>query len=241
VTDGKRSLGYLALPHAGVGPGVLLLHAWWGLTPFYRRICERLAEQGFVTLAPDLYHGATAATPGEAQQLRFGLNDEQTSTEIEAALRYLQSWPGVTGAGLGVVGFSLGGYLALRLARHAGRAVAAVVVFYATEGGSFDTAHAAFLGHFAAGDGCWADARAVRSLHERLQAAGCDTAFYVYPNTQHAFFEQDRPEAYHAQAADLAWRRTVAFLHAHLPVAEGAYVGLRSRARACEWTAVGPG
>jgi len=239
--DSKRRLGYLALPDGGVGPGVVVLHAWWGLTPFFRGLCERLTEEGFVALAPDLYHGATAVTSEEARKLRFGLEDEQASTEMQAAVKCLQRHPGVSGTSIGMVGFSLGGYLALRLARHVGAAVAAVVVFYATEGGRFDTAQAAFLGHFAAGDGCWAGARAVRSLQERLEAAGCKAEFYVYPGTVHAFFEQDRPGAYHAQAADLAWRRTIAFLRGHLATPAGASITLQRRARACQWVAVGVG
>jgi carboxymethylenebutenolidase len=235
----RRSLGYLALPDGGVGSAVLLLHAWWGLTPFFRAVCERLAGQGFVTLAPDLYHGATAATSEGAKQLRSGLDDEQANAEIQAAVKCLQRHPGVSGASVGVVGFSLGGYLALRLARHVGSAVAAVVVFYATEGGRFDTAQGAFLGHFAASDGCWAGPRAMHSLYERLWAAGCEAEFYVYPDTVHAFFEQDRPGAYHPQAAELAWRRTVAFLREHLTTPKGASIALQRRARACEWVAVG--
>lgn len=230
--DDRHSMGCLVLPDMRVGPGVLLLHAWWGLTPFFCQVCERLAEEGFVALAPDLYHGSTAATAEEAKQLRLGLKDEQAGREMEAAVKWLQSQPSVSGTSVGVVGFSLGGYLALRLARLAGGAVGAVVVFYATEGGGFEAARAAFLGHFAAGDGCWAGAGAVRSLEERLRAAGCETRFHVYPGTQHAFFEQDRPEAYDAQAADLAWRRTTAFLHAHLDIPSCAYITLRDQDRA---------
>ena len=237
----RRSLGYVALPDAGVGPGVLLLHAWWGLTSFFREVCERLADEGFVTLAPDLYHGATAKTSEEARQLRLGLDDEQANAEMQAAVNCLRRHPGVTGSSVGVVGFSLGGYLALRLARRVGGAVAAVVVFYATEGGRFDAAKAAFLGHFAAGDGCWAGPRAVHSLQERLWAAGCEALFHVYQGTRHAFFERDRPEAYDARAADLAWQRTIDFLRGNLFTTSGGAVVLQRRARACGWVAVGAG
>jgi carboxymethylenebutenolidase len=101
----RHSQGYLALPHLEVGPAVLLLHAWWGLTPFFREVCERLAKEGFVTLAPDLYHGATALTSKEARQLRSGLSDEQARFSSEAALRYLRRQPSVSGQSVGVVGF----------------------------------------------------------------------------------------------------------------------------------------
>jgi len=237
--EAEHCQAYLALPEAAAGPGVLLLHAWWGLTPFFCRVCERLAGEGFVALAPDLYRGATATSAGEAQVLRFALDDEQASREIDAALKYLHSHSSCSG-GAGVVGFSLGGYLALRLARRAGSAVSAVVVFYATEGGTFDTAQAAFLGHFAADDGCWAGARTVCSLQNRLRASGCQTCFHVYPGTRHAFFEQDRAEDYDARAADLAWRRTIAFLHTYLDSPSQAYVTLYDRASSYRPTQVGP-
>ena len=66
----RRATGYLATPSAGHGPGVLLLHAWWGLNDFFKTFCRRRADTGFVALAPDLYHAAVAATIAEAKLLR---------------------------------------------------------------------------------------------------------------------------------------------------------------------------
>jgi len=218
--------GYLAVPETGVGPGVMVLHAWWGLTAFFRKACDRLAQEGFTALAPDLYHGAIASTDEEAKCLRFGLDSDRVDREIGAALACLRSHAAANGPSVGVVGFSLGGYLALRLARTRADDVRAVVVFYATDGGRFDKAQAAFLGHFAENDGCWAGVRVVRSLEERLRAAGREAIFHTYPGTEHSFCEEDRPETYNAQAARLAWQRTVEFLCARLARPQAARAAL---------------
>lgn len=214
----ERALGRccLAAPEAGGGPGVLVLHAWWGLTPFFKMVCERLAREGFVALAPDLYHGVIASTDDEAKRLRAELDSDRVMHRMAAAVCTLCKHPAVHSPLVGILGFSLGAYLALRLARSEADNIRAVVLFYANEGGSFDGAQAAFLGHFASDDGCWVGARAVRSLEARLRAAGCEVTFHTYPDTRHSFFEQDRREAYDAEAAALAWERTVKFLHSKL-------------------------
>jgi carboxymethylenebutenolidase len=214
----ERALGRccLAVPDASGGPGVLVLHAWWGLTPFFKMVCQRLAGEGFVALAPDLYHGVTASTDDEAKRLRCELDSDKVMREMAATVCSLCKHPAVDSPFVGILGFSLGAYLALRLARSEPDTVRAVVLFYANEGGSFDGARAAFLGHFASDDGCWVGARAVRSLEARLRAAGCEVTFHTYRHMKHSFFEEDRPEAYDAEAAQLAWERTVDFLRRKL-------------------------
>jgi carboxymethylenebutenolidase len=223
--------GYLAVPGTRVGPGVMVLHAWWGLTAFFRKVCDRLAQEGFAALAPDLYHGVIASTSEEAKRLRFGLDSDCADREIGAALACLRNDAAASGPSVGVVGFSLGGYLALRLARTKADDVRAVVVFYATDGGRFDKAQASFLGHFAEDDGCWAGVRTVRSLEERLRSAGREAIFHTYPGTEHSFCEEDRPEAYNAQAARLAWQRTVEFLCTRLARPQAAHAALWRRAQ----------
>ncbi len=209
---------YLAVPPSGKGPGVLVLHAWWGLNDFFRDFCDRLAQEGFVVLAPDLYSGKIARTVAEAEQLISQWDEEQVVPPILlAALEDLHQHPAVTGTGLGTIGFSLGGYWALWLAIQKPQLIRAVTVFYATDGGSLDyqQSKAAFLGHFAEKDP-YEPAAGVKELETRLEGANRPTAFYTYPGTGHWFFENDRPEAYDAQAAQRAWDRTVTFLHEHL-------------------------
>ncbi len=206
---------YLALPATGAGPGVLVLHAWWGRTAFFTRLCDRLAEEGFVAVAPDLYGGPTAATVEEAERLAGASDREQAARRVSAAAAYLIDLPERTGEGIGVVGLSLGASWALRLSTWRPDVARAVVDFYGTDDVDFTGASAAYLGHFAERDP-WEPDEYVRGLEASLRAAGREVTFHRYPGTGHWFFEDDRPDAYVPEAARLAWERTVRFLHAHL-------------------------
>src|SRR5512141_1491464 len=110
--------GYLAVPPTGKGPGVLVLHAWWGLNDTIKAFCTRLAQAGFVAFAPDLYHGKVADTIPAAEALGKALdaNYLQAKAEIAAAALFLSKRVGKAQRGLAVIGFSLGAYYALDLA-----------------------------------------------------------------------------------------------------------------------------
>lgn len=215
MTDLSQN-SYLALPKSGKGAGVLVLHAWWGLNDFLKDFCERLAREGFVTLAPDLYHGKTAAAIDEAKKLRSKMNQTQVSADILATVEQLHQLPAVTSRSLGVIGFSLGGHWALWLSLEKPEYIKAVTVFYGTRNADYSQAQAAYLGHFAESDD-WVAASGVKKLEKSLRAANRPVAFYTYEGTGHWFFEEDRQDAYHAQAAQLAWKRTLEFLQTHLP------------------------
>lgn len=204
----------------GSGPGLLALHAWWGMTPFFQKFCARLAAEGFTVLAPDLYAGQTATTIPDAEKLRGKLRREVAGQSILQATEKLRSQPGV-GPTLGVVGFSLGAYWALWLAEQPDTPLAATVLFYGNRGGEYHHGCPAFQGHFAEYDPYTATS-GVKKLEKTLKAAGKTVEFYTYPGTGHWFFEQDRVDAYQAQAAQLAWERMVTFLHVHLPGESGA-------------------
>src|SRR5213080_5627376 len=210
--DGKVS-GYLAVPKTGSGPGLLVLHAWWGLNDFFKGLCDRLATAGFVAFAPDLYHGATASTRDGAENLMSKLDQKATGREIQSAVRGVQVHAGVRGKRLGVVGFSMGAFWGLWLAQELPADVAAVVLFYGTGDGNYSHIKAAFLGHFAETDEFESSA-AVRDLEKDLRTRVTDLTFYTYPGTTHWFFENDRPDAYDGSAAELAWQRTTRFLTA---------------------------
>jgi carboxymethylenebutenolidase len=203
--------GVIEFPSGGKGPGILVLHAWWGLNAFFGSLCKRLARQGYIVFAPDLYHGETATNIEGAKRLRAQLKQSLAEAEIHQAARYLQSLKGVQGAGLGVIGFSLGAYLGLGLSITQPRRVRAVVVFYGTRGGDYSKARAAYLGHFAETDP-YASASGVKSLERALRKAGRPVTFHTYEGTGHWFFESDRKEAYDGGAARLAWKRTAEFL-----------------------------
>jgi carboxymethylenebutenolidase len=208
--------GYLAAPETGKGPGVLVLHAWWGLNPFCKSFCDRLAGEGFVAFAPDLYSGAVAKTIDEARQLRRKLNRPFAQKQIVAALETLRKQKAVSGPSVALVGFSLGAHFALGLALAKPKDIAAVTLFYGAGGGGASVkSQAAFLGHFAEDDPYEPAAR-VEKLEAKLRAAGRPVEFYTYPGTAHWFFESDQPSAYDAKAAQQAWQRTVKFLRAWL-------------------------
>jgi carboxymethylenebutenolidase len=219
--DGRTISAYLAEPAHGSGPGVLVLHAWWGLTEPFRQVCDRLAEAGFVPLAPDLYRGKTTAAVEEAQALGAALDQdvERWRGDIAGAVQVLRQHTAAhlaDGRGkLALVGFSLGGAYALDMSVNLAEEIAAVVTFYASYPGlDYRRASAAYLCHFAEDD-LFEPAESVVEMEQALQAAGRPVTVYTYPRTKHWFFEENRPE-YNAEAARLAWERTIAFLHERL-------------------------
>jgi carboxymethylenebutenolidase len=206
--------GFLAVPSTGKGPGVLVLHAWWGLNDTFKAVCSQLAEAGFVAFAPDLYHGKVAKDIPEAEALGKALdaNHLQAKAEIAEATRFLHERVGQADRGLAVIGFSLGAYYALDLAAADPEHIRSVVLFYGTGSGDFRNSRAAYLGHFAENDEFEPQSN-VDELEDSLKAAGRPVTFYVYPGTGHWFFEPDRIQAYNQAAASLAWDRTLAFLN----------------------------
>lgn len=205
---------YVALPPTTPAPGVLVLHAWWGLNEVFTNFCDRLAAEGFVALAPDLYDGKIATTREQALQTMQAMDKAATRQALQAALKTLASHPAVSRPQVGVVGFSMGAYYALSLACQKPKNVAAVVAFYGTGGGNFAKAQAAFLGHYAEEDE-FEPLGDVGQLEEGLRSAGRPVAFHIYPGMKHWFFEPNRPE-YDPAAAGLAWERTLAFLRSTL-------------------------
>jgi carboxymethylenebutenolidase len=221
-TAGGPATGYLAMPDTATGPGVVVLHTWWGLTEPFRQVCDRLAAAGYMALAPDLYRGKTTAKVKEAAAWGTALDERvgQWRGDITGALRFLRqqgaSAPADGHGAFGFVAFSLGGSYALDMSIKLAGEVAAVVTFYSTYPGlDYRGAKAAYLCHFAEDDP-YVPAESVGELEEALQAAGRRATIYTYPGTRHWFVEANRPETYDADADALAWERTIAFLNAEL-------------------------
>jgi carboxymethylenebutenolidase len=212
MTD-PQPQGFLAVPPTGKGPGVLVLHAWWGLNGTMKAFCTQLAESGFVAFAPDLYHGKVADNIADAEALGKALdaNHLQAKAEIADATMFLNERVGQADRGLAVIGFSLGAYYALDLAAADPEHIRSVVIFYGTGDGDYSNSRAAYLGHFAEKDEFEPQSN-VDDLEESLRRAGRSVTFYWYPGTGHWFFEPDRSQAYNQAAASLAWDRTLAFL-----------------------------
>lgn len=205
--------GYLAMPAAGEGSPVLVLHAWWGLNDTIKAFCTQLAEAGFTAFAPDLYHGRVTDQIAEAETLGAALdaNVNQARAELADAVTFLRQRAGSGASGMAVIGFSLGAFYALDLSVAAPDTIQSVVLFYGTGPGDFSRAKAAYLGHFAEQDE-FEPPSSVTGLEEELKRAGRPVTFYRYPDAGHWFCEPDRVQAYNAAAASLAWGRTLAFL-----------------------------
>jgi len=212
-----RLRGYLALPARASGPGVLVLAEWWGLVDHIRDVCDRLARAGFVALAPDLYRGATATDPDAAARLMMDLEVPRAARDLEAAVMALLSESAVAGGTLGVVGFCMGGQLAL-LAGTKIRRIGAVVDCYGIHPKvtlDLSGLAAPVLGIFAERD-TFVPPAAVRRLEAELRAAGKRADFHIFPERDHAFLNDTRADVYDAAAAERAFAMIVSFLRAEL-------------------------
>jgi carboxymethylenebutenolidase len=218
-SNGGSSEGYLALPDSGTGPGVIVIQEWWGLVPHIESLVDRFASAGFVALAPDLYHGAQAGEPDDAVRLLMGMAMDQAAKDIAGAADYLAGRVEVTGP-IGAVGFCMGGSLALWSATLSERIVAAVGFYPSMPWARMTPTWANYAGKAALihGDGEHArvDSEGIRAAVQAIEAAGGEVTVCDYPGTHHAFFNDDRPEAYDADAAASAWARTIELLRARL-------------------------
>ena len=208
--NGQPASGYLAIPAQPNAPGVLVLHAWWGLNPFFEALCDRLASEGFVAFAPDLNSGKIGKTVDEAKQIMSESNSERKQEVAAASVDYLRSLPEIKKEPLSLVGFSMGAAWALELASEHPEDIRKVVLFYGVNGVEFSKIKAEILGHFSDVDE-WEPLDGIRAMESDMRAAGLNPTFHIYPNRSHWFFEEDRPE-YDPEAAELAWKRTLDFL-----------------------------
>ncbi len=209
--------GYLSLPETGVGAGVVVIQEWWGLNDHIKSVADRFAGAGFVSLAPDLYHGVVATSPDDARKLSMALNVAQAGDEIRDAARYLLSTPHISPRKVGVVGFCMGGALALYAGTEFPDEFSAAVDFYGAHPKmNVDAAKLSvpLLAHFGLKDPI-VTGGAASELVTKISDAGKFVDVYYY-DAGHAFFNDTRPQAYNADAASLAWDRTLAFLRDNL-------------------------
>lgn len=208
TVNDKKVKAYLA---NGGGPGILLLHAWWGLKPFFKQVCDRIAEKGFTVLAPDLRDGQIAATIDEAKALMEKSDGQIIGDTVFTAKDHLQK---LTNGKIGLIGFSMGAAWALIVASTVPDQVGAMVIFYGNEGVDYGKITAKVMGHFCEVDE-WEPTEFVDNTFAEFAKAGVDATRHNYPGTAHWFVEEDRPE-YDAAAAQLAWERTFEFLNSSL-------------------------
>ncbi len=217
-SNGSTAQGYLATPTGGGGLPLVVIQEWWGLVPHIQDVCDRFAAEGFVALAPDLYHGESSTEPDEAGKLMMALNVGQAVKDMSGAIAKVQEVSGREA--VGVIGFCMGGGLALVLACERPDAIKACVPFYGLipwEAAQPDWSKlaAAVQGHYAAEDGFFGPDK-VKALQDQLRAVGVEADLYIHPGVDHAFFNDTRPEVYDEQEATRAFRDTVEFLKAEL-------------------------
>ena len=208
--DGKPANGYLALPSQADAPGVLVLHAWWGLNQVFKDLCDRLANEGFAAFAPDLNEGRIAQTIDEAKQIMSESDSERKHAIAVASVDFLAGRPEVQNGPLSLIGFSMGAAWSLELASERPEDIHKAVLFYGIGDADLSQIKAEILGHYSDADE-WELIDDVRTMEADMRNAGLITTFHIYPNLSHWFFEDNRPE-FDPQAAEVAWKRTLEFL-----------------------------
>lgn len=215
--DSGNTGGYLATPKQGSGPGVIVIQEWWGLVDHIKDVCDRFADEGFVALAPDMYHGKTTKSPDEAGKLMMALRIDQAEKDLGAAVQYLLTQDSTTSKKLGVIGFCMGGALALYTATR-NQNIGACIVFYGIHSKvkpDLPNLQAPVLGIFGEKDRS-VPPDVVHNLERQMKDLGKQVEMKIYPGANHAFFNDTRPEVYIAEAAADAWQRTLKFFREHL-------------------------
>jgi carboxymethylenebutenolidase len=219
ASNGGQAHGYLAVPQSGSGPGVIVVQEWWGLDDHIAGIVDRLAAEGFVALAPDLFGGRVAHDSDEAGQMMQQLPAEQAARDLGGAVDYLLGQDSVTSDKVGAVGFCMGGGFVLLLAAQQGDKIGAAVPFYGVGQGvpdSYSGITAPVQGHYAEQDAFYPVDQARAQEAQMRRETQSTVEFFYYP-AGHAFHnDKDRLGTYDADSARLAWTRTVEFLHQHL-------------------------
>lgn len=207
--DGETLMGYLARPTAAdPRPAVVVMQEWWGVDDHIKDVTRRLAGEGFVALAPDLYHGVVVTEPDEARKLVMELDMDEAVREIQQAIAFLRGQGYVAGPKVGVIGFCMGGRLALMTAR-AEDQLGAVVAFYGAPLRPEEAVEvkAPILGLYGAADQ-GTPVESIRAMETALREAGIESEFHIYEGASHAFFNDTRP-SYHREAAADAWLRAL--------------------------------
>jgi carboxymethylenebutenolidase len=219
ASNGGEAHGYLALPPSGRGPGVIVIQEWWGLTDHIADVSDRLAAEGFVALAPDLFGGKVAHDAEEAGRLMSELPVDRAARDLAGAVDYLLGHEAVTSAKVGAVGFCMGGGFVLMLAAQQGDKIGAAVPFYGVGPAvphTYAGITAAVQGHYGERDDFYPVEEARKQEEQIRKESGAEVEFFYYP-AGHAFHNDTNALGTHdAENAKLAWQRTVDFLRTKL-------------------------
>lgn len=213
AANGHTCDGYLAIPAKGSGPGVIVVQEWWGLVDHIKSLADRFAAEGFVALAPDLYHGERTTSPDQAGKLLMALNIDGAGKDMRGAAAYLRASTAVSPKKIGILGFCMGGQLALYAAQEHPDVIDAAVDFYGIHP-KVEIVPAKVkvpvLGHFATRDK-GVPLAGIHAMAAAVKKAGGSFDVHEY-EAGHAFFNDTRPQVYDAAAAALAFSRTLTFL-----------------------------
>ena len=220
-SNGHEARGHLAVPESGSGPGLLVIQEWWGLNDQIKGVADKMAAEGFVALAPDLYHGELAGHDemDKAGELMTNLPPERAAKDMSGAIDYLLGHDATTGDSIGVMGFCMGGMLTFMIAAGRGDAVKAAVPFYGFPQGDgepdWSGLTAVIRGHMASPDDFFPPAAAT-ALQDKLRSMGKDVELQVH-EAGHAFMNETNAIGTHdADLAARLWPEVIGFLHDQL-------------------------
>lgn len=217
--SGDETVQAVLYTPAGKGPfpGLVVIHEWWGLNDWVKEQAQKLADQGYVTLAIDLYRGKVATTPEEAHELMRGVPEDRAHRDLLAAYDYLASQKNVKTTNIGSIGWCMGGGYSLDLALDQPKLKACVINYghLATDDNALKKINAAILGIFGAKDG-GIPPESVKQFEQKLKSPGKTVAIHIYPDAGHAFENPNNKTGYRPDDAKDAWQRTIAFLEANL-------------------------
>ncbi len=197
----------------GPFPALIVIHEWWGLNDWVKDQASKLADQGYVTLAIDLYRGKVATTPELAHEIMRGVPEDRASRDLHAGFMYLQSQPNVKKDRTGAIGWCMGGGYSLDVALQEPTLKADVINYghLATDPESLKKINASILGIFGGKDqGITPDD--VKAFEQALKQQGKKVEIKIYPEAGHAFENPNNKTGYRADDAADAWTRTVNFL-----------------------------
>jgi carboxymethylenebutenolidase len=214
IKSGDETIsGYLSEPEgAGKHPGIVVIHEWWGLNDWVKGEADKLAEQGYVALAVDLYRGKVATDPNTAHELMRGMPQDRAVRDMKAAVDYLVAQKNVDAKRIGSIGWCMGGGLSLQLAIHDPRITACVVNYGSlpTDAADIQAIKAPVLGNFGAEDKGITPAD-VHAFEKAMKDAGKSVDLKIYDGAGHGFQNPNNKDAYRADATADAWSRITEF------------------------------
>jgi carboxymethylenebutenolidase len=208
--------GALAEPTgSGKAAGLVVVQEWWGINPHVKSLCDRFAQEGFLAVAPDLFHGVLPSTKEQAAKTMNALDKKKAVAEVGDAVAWLKTQPRCNGK-VGVIGFCLGGALTFAAARYVD-GISAAVPFYGlpeTAPNDFGAVRVPIQAHFGRKDD-WAKASVAEQIQKSVRSGGGQMDLFVY-DAGHAFMRAGDGEVYDDASAKVAWKRAVEFLKSHL-------------------------